>query len=245
MKFEQVVPDINSIPEPFRPLYKQTDAGYEMPPEVFSHVDTSGLTKALETERTNARNYGKVLKEWGALGFESVEAAKTRFAELQEELGKRGTSEGAFEKFKQEAQVNLQKVQQEAEAREKKMQGTLVDYLVVGEAARVLAEEKGSNALLLPIIKSQTTVVEENGKYVVRVVDEQGDPRFSHSTNTYMSLSELVKSLKTHPEYGKAFEPSGPSAGGMRPGAAATHRAADPSKMSATDKIRAGLNESR
>lgn len=244
--FEPAVESLEKVPAPFHPFYKKDEAQgkFVMDPDIFGHLDNSGLRKALDTERTNAKEFGKIKDAWTKVG-ESPEAVLTKLQELQEAVTKKDGSAGAFEKYKQEVDALMKQKDLDNSAKLTKMQATLETYLVEAEAAKIIADAKGSPALLMPHIKGCAKVVEENGKYVVRVVDAEGEPRYAAATGAHMTLSDLVGELKAHAEFGKAFEPSGTQGGGMRPGSSGSPRSTvmDPSKLSSVDKIAAGLNQ--
>lgn len=244
--FEQTVEAIEKVPAPFQPFYKKDEATgkFAMDPDIFGHLDNSGLRKALDTERGNAKEFGKIKDAWAKVG-ESPEAVLTKLQELQEAVTKKDGSAGAFEKYKLEVDGIMKQKDADNATQLAKMRTTLETYLVDAEATKIIADAKGSPALLMPHIRGCAKVVEENGKYVVRVVDAEGEPRYAAATGAHMTLSDLVGELKAHAEFGKAFEASGTQGSGMRPGGAGSHKGTvvDPSKMSSVDKIAAGLNQ--
>lgn len=242
--FEPKVADLNAVPEPFRAMYQPTEGGYAMPAEVFEHLDTTGLRSGLDKERKRASEAEKSIKSWKALGAETPEDIQAKLQALQDDLAKKGGHEGQLEKLKAELQSNHSK---ELQAREEQLTGmrrTLESYLVDSEAQRALAEAKGSAALLLPIIKNTAKVVEVDGKYVVRILDAEGDPRYN-SKGDLMTVNDLVQEFKLHKEYGKAFEPSGTSGGGTRPGTTGRTTPVNTGNLTPTQKIAAGLSKLR
>lgn len=242
--FKKQVTDINEVPVPLQSLYQKGETGYSLPDDVFQHVDPTGFQSALDKERKAAKEAAKALEPWRTLG-EDPTSIQAQIAQLKEEAAKKDTTAGQFEKFKQEVAVLHQKEKDQLVAEKAGMERSLESYLIESEATRILSEAKGSPALLMPHIKSSVRVLNENGKYVVRVVDSEGDPRISAQTGNPLSLSDLVNELKGHAEFGKAFEPSGTTGSGMRPGNAGTPRnPGDTSKLSATEKIAMGLNRS-
>jgi len=215
--FEKAVNDLGKVPEVFHGLYQaQEDGSFAMPDDVFNHLDNSGLRTALDKERKAASTSKRLLDSFSSLG-ESPEAIQAKLQEMQETLAKKDAHTGQFEKFKEE--LNRAKADEIAkkDGELAAMQSSLMEYMINAEATRVLAEHKGSPALLLPIIqKSAKVVKEDNGKYVVRIVDGEGDPRYTPS-GTFMSLADLVAEMKSHADFGKAFEASGQSGAGTPP----------------------------
>lgn len=241
LKFEPSVATLDNIPEPFQAFYKPKDdgTGFEMPSEIFQHLDNTQLANALDKERKGHSSKAAALKAWEPLG--TPEEVQAKLKELSEAVASKSTDATQFEKFKAEVQAANAKVVQEKDAEVAKMKATVETYLIDSEASRALLEAKGSAALLMPAIKASAKVVEDNGKYVVRVLDAEGDPRYT-TNGAFMTLSDLVAEMKGHAEYGKAFEPSGTSGSGTRPGS--THTAPKPltpGTMSSAQKIEAGL----
>jgi len=86
MKLKSKVEDINEIPEKFRELYTEHDGAYWLDAEGIE--DTSGLKKALEAERRNAKEASKKLKEYSEkysdLDPESAREAMKKVQELDD-----------------------------------------------------------------------------------------------------------------------------------------------------------------
>lgn len=238
--FKKVVASLDEVPAPFHPLYTKGDNGFAMADEAFAQVDPAGYQSALDKERGAAKAATKALEAWKPLGEDPTIVAAD-LAKWKEEAAKKDSTAGQFEKYKAEvADLHAKALAAKDEAL-KTMQGTLESHMIHGEAATILAGEKGSPALLMPIIERSVKVLSEGGKYVVRVVDAEGDPRISAQTGQPVTLKEFVNELKAHPEYGKAFDASGQQGSGTRPGAAGTPRQQDSSKLSPTEKIARGL----
>jgi Skp family chaperone for outer membrane proteins len=244
--FKKTVADVASeVPAPLQPLYVKDEAtgAFVLPDETFAHVDPAGYQSALDKERAAAKSATKALEPWKVLGDDPAKIQQD-LQHLKEELAKKDTTAGQFEKFKTEVGTLHQ---QELSARDQKilaMQASLETHLVEAEATRELAAAHGSAALLMPQIQRSAKVINENGKYVVRIVDSEGDPRINAATGTYMTLSELVSELKGHAEFGKAFDATGQQGSGMRPGPAGNPRQqVDVSKLSPVDKIARALSQ--
>ena len=241
LKFEPKVASLDNIPEPFRTFYTPAaeGEGFEMPSEIFQHLDNTQLSTALDKERKAHSAKNAALKAWEPLG--NPEETQAKLKELSEALASKSTDSTQFDKFKAEVQAANAKVIAEKDAEVTRMKATVEGHLIDSEANRALFELKGSSALLLPVIKASAKVVEDNGKYVVRVLDTEGDPRYT-TNGAFMTINDLVAEMKVHPEYGKAFESSGTSGSGMRPGSGTPPvKALNPGTMSSAQKIEAGL----
>lgn len=217
--FQPVVQDLASVPEPFHNLYTKAEdgSGFAMAPEVYSLVDVTGINKALDVERKTIGTLNASLQGYKALG-ESPDAVATRMKELEEVASKGGKDAQAFEKWKADIQT---KTQQDLSAKDKELQtmmGSLEAHLIDAEATSAIAAMEGSPLLLLPHIRSSVKVVQDGGKFVVRVVDNEGDPR-GNGAGGYMNIKDLVSELKSKQDFAGAFKASGNTGSGMRPGA--------------------------
>jgi len=68
----------------------------------------------------------------------------------------------------------------------------------------------------MPILKQRIKVVDSDGKLVVKVLEENGDPSINKDGEP-LSISALVKSLKDDEAFAGAFNSSGLSGGGSKP----------------------------
>ena len=70
----------------------------------------------------------------------------------------------------------------------------------------------------MPHVQKHTQVLEEDGKYVVRIVDEDGDTKFNDN-GEFMSIQEyLEKELKADEVFGNLFVATQHSGGGSKSG---------------------------
>ena len=70
--------------------------------------------------------------------------------------------------------------------------------LVENNATNAVVDAKGVPELLMPFIKGQVKVIEEDGSFNVYVVDPQGDRRYSGITGQPMNIKELVMEMKAN-----------------------------------------------
>jgi hypothetical protein len=217
--FQPTVPDLTVVPEPFQGLYSPLEdgSGFKMAPEVFQHLDTSGLNKSIAVERKNNTELKGILTKYKPLG-ETPEEAHEKYHALEELASKGGKDAQAFEKWKSDIQTKAQQDIQTKDQELKNMMGSLEAHLVDAEAAQAVAALDGSPLLLLPHIRSSVKVVNDSGKYTVRIVDAEGDPR-GNGSGGYMTIKDFVSELKSKQDFAGAFKPSGNTGSGMRPGA--------------------------
>jgi hypothetical protein len=245
--FKTKIDNLESVPDQFRGLYvplpEDQGVGFTYHPEFSSHVN--GLTTALEKERKANKEVRAQIAAWKALG-DTPEVISQKLTELQEAAAKGKENQPNWDKLKGDLEAGYSKKLSEKDKEISTMRATVERHLVDNEATLALAEAKGSVALLLPHVKQFTRVIEENGVYVVRVIDKDGDPRGNHSGG-FMTIKDLVAEMKSSDVFGRAFEASGNTGGGKPPvksggtPAGTNHR----ENMSPMDRIRAGLQKNR
>jgi hypothetical protein len=216
--FQQTVTDLSEVPEPFHGLYQKEGDGYTMAPEVFSHVDPTGFNTVLEQTRKKLASLRRTTEAFQSLG-DSPETIAERMAQLEDMATKGGKDAQAFEKWKNDISSKHQEELTQKEKQLADMMRSLEEHLVDAEATMAISANEGNPVLLLDQVKKRTKVVNENGKYQVRIVDNEGDPRINGSGG-YMSIKDFVSELKNKSEYAGAFRASGNTGSGSKPGAA-------------------------
>lgn len=111
----------------------------------------------------------------------------------------------------------------ELEAKEQRIatvMSALEKRLIDADAAQAIAAEKGSVRGLLPHVRPHIRVVEQEGEFVARVVDSNGNPRIEDGNGTPMSIAALVQELKQDQDLARLFDGTGSSGGGASKSAA-------------------------
>ena len=265
----QTVEDLNTVPEKFRGIYEEIAEGDDAGKFTISESAKSlaeaydGTNSSLEKARADKKKASdesasrrvtqKRVEEFirEQLGVEDIDE-EDPLNTLQDQV--RSLMEGA--KNGKELKINLDKMKADFQKKQDeavsakdveidKLRGDLFQTKVSDVGARSITAEKGSVALLLPHVEKRCKVVEDEGKYVVRVIDSQGDFR-SDGKGGWMTVADLVKEMKADEQFSQAFDsdtPSGsgsdPASGGKPPGGG---RKPGESKSS-IDKIRAGLDK--
>ena len=222
MDFEfQQVDKIDLVPEQFRGIYEEKDGKFSVG-ESFQGVTTAviGLNKSLKAARAEAK--GKtaidlsVLSDYGATPEEIKESVAGKITELQNEIAKGGSAKLNLDKVRQEMTAAHAQEMHKKEIRNDALQNQVYELLVVNNATAAIVEAKGDPDLLMPFIKSEVKIVEEDGKFNAYVVDAQGDRRYSGVTGQPMSMKDLVLEKKGNEKYGRLFESESPAGGGMQ-----------------------------
>jgi len=252
------VDSLEKVPEDFRGLYSDIgDGKYSLrsdDPGVSSAVSAvTRLNNALKAARTDASRAAASrgedlapLAAFGSSAAEIAEAVNARIEELETKL------QGATGKKSEEIEKRIEKLKndlmgthkREVDAREdriKALHGQLHSVLVSDSLTRdSVAAGVDDPDLFAPFVTPSLRPVEENGKLVVRVVDEAGDVRISGVTGEPMTIKERVAELKGQDRFARFFASDAPSGGGGRTQRPNPQRPAA-KEMTSTQKISEGL----
>lgn len=238
MGLEKSVESLEGVPEALHSLYRENEGQYELTvdPSELEELVAPNLKSALQKERQNARQREREAKDLKrrleTFGDEDPEALLEELSSLRKlkekaEAGK-GKEDSAVEQVRKQLQDEFGKTLKAKDEDLSKLKGQLTSLLVDSAATGAISEMKGVPKLLLPHVKRMTEVVEEDGKYDVRVLNEQGEHRVN-SDGEYMTIKELVSELRNDEVFQRAFDGEGASGGGTpsggpRGGGAATKK---------------------
>jgi hypothetical protein len=235
MALELTIEKPEDVDESIRALYVEKDGKY--------HLDISGLDKVTEESVRNAvatatRKANKEAqeerlkrKQYEKLGMtpEQIEEAITELQTLREKREEDDTKvkmdKGQWDALKQQMNekhsVEVNKLKALIEDERKKvgeLRKRIERHLVTSNAVSAIAEHKGVPQLLLPYVTNHIKVEElENGEFNLKVVDEKGEPLVNGKGDP-LTISEFVGGMQSNEVFGRAFEGSGATGGGMRPG---------------------------
>ena len=252
MDFEfQEVESLDVVPDQFKGLYAEADGKFRLNENYKGVAEAvTGLNRSLKAARAEAKAMkGKgdlsALAEFGEDPASIAETIKTRISELEGQLANGDKAKVNVDKIKEDLakahSKDLEKVTKRSEALQTQLYGLLVE----NAATTAIAELKGVPELLMPFVKTQVNVLEEDGEYRVFVVDGQGDRRYSGITGQPMSIKELVAEMKANEKFGRLFESEAPQGGGTPPAGGKRPAQQPRAQMSANDKIKAGLDRAR
>lgn len=192
-------------------------------------ADVSKLQKALVSEREAAKKAKAMLANFKDLDPEKAREAlefKTKFDDGQLDDESRARLEAKEKQLIEKYTAQQQKLEtalQGAEERAKKREAQLLTELqrstVEAAVREAIGKHNGVGKLLEPVIKNRVRLSEEDDKFHIQVVGDDGSPmlsRRSNSTMNSMSVEEFVETLKTDPDYQVAFRGSGSSGGGSQ-----------------------------
>ena len=259
MKFNfasnKVVDSLDKVPKDFHGLYKQHEGKYVLDTEDArigaAVIAVTKLNEALDGERAGHEATKKQvvdldpLSEYGATPTAIADAFKTKLSTAGKGAGK----EDIETHVRQAKEALAQAHAKEIEAHKKRgeaLQQQLYRYLVTSEADAALVGAGTIDAdLARPHLVNKVKVVEQDGEFLVQVVDDHGEVRYSGTTGKPMTIKERVAEMKGEEKYGPLFKSETPGGGGA-PGTrrpAVTRTGAPTKELTATEKIKQGLDK--
>ena len=178
-----------------------------------STEDESGLVSKRDELLGKVTGYKDQLK-----GFEGVDAGKYHdmLKQIEAIAEADDLKNGDFEKVRAKMLEEFAKKEDASASTITKLMGQLEGLMVDSEVAQAIAESKGTSKLLMPILKQRIKVVDNDGKLVVKVTEENGDPSVNDKGEP-ITIAALVESLKSDEAFAGAFDASGLSGGGAKP----------------------------
>jgi hypothetical protein len=167
--------------------------------------DAEGLTAALETERTKAKQLEARLAGYGDLTPEQVKALNEAKAKAERD---KDFAAGNYDKIVAEINAKHAKDLELRDGAEKRLRESLQAALIDAEAVRAITEHGGNPTLLMPIIAARTKLQTVGDKEVAVVIGDKGGPRLkagAKSAEDFMPIGEYVAELKADKVYAGAF----------------------------------------
>lgn len=229
---DNALESLDGVPQNFHHMFEQGDEGFALTDnsrgvaEVINGL-TANLTNSRKTKKS-VSDEAAARRQQNTIFENSLRSAGYEGDEFDEE-GVNAFITGLTSKAGEAGDVGERLAAQKAEmtrahtsALEAKdteiagMQSSLEKYLINSEATNAIAAEKGNPALLTRFVRDFTKVQKlENGDYVARVVDADGEIRYNGKGDP-MTVSELVKSMKEDKTYGVMFEAEVVPGGGVQ-----------------------------
>lgn len=220
MALKLIIDKLEDVEEALRSLYEKKDDKFHLIVEGIE--DNTSIKADLRKANKEAAERRKQLEAWARLGKtpEEIEELVAAAAQAEEEKLK-----GAGEWDKLKGQMNdAHKKALDAkdaaiaakDAEVMAMRKSLERHLITAQATAEIAAAKGKPKLLLPHVESQMKVIEEDGKFITKIVDAKGDPRVNGKGDP-LSLTELLAEMRKMEDYGTAFEGAGAAGGGAPP----------------------------
>lgn len=175
------------------------------------------------------------------LGDTDPEEIKRLKQEREEAERKKAEEKGQFDKLRQQLEEQKEKAIRERDEKLQQMSKTLERHLIDGSIATAMSKydvDPDMSDVLMSHIRPQFQVVQEDGEYQQRVVDEHGDPQLN-MMGEFKTVEDVFKEMKENPKYGVFFRGNKASGGGSTPGRNSTEASAPPrykSRESMTDR---------
>lgn len=214
MALQIVVDSLEDLDENVRPLYEQDGDKFRL--QLDGYEDPAGLKSALEKERKAAKEASKQASAWSQLGKTPEEIQQLVEAQKKADEDK-AVKGGEWDKLKAQMQEQTAKEREKLESALKAKDSAIERYLIDAQATEAISAQKGVPALLLPHVKASVRVVDEDGEYVTRVVDAQGNARVN-GNGDFLTIKDLVGEMRQSETFGRAFEASGVSGSGAQGG---------------------------
>lgn len=226
---------LDQMPEPIKAEYEAVpdrDGVYQLSVNPgdsgLQLTNAASLKSTLEKERQTARDAQKKLKNFEGLDPEAAREAldfKTKFdaGELDNEAEARlkAREKELHEKYEQQRKQLEGKVDETskfAQEREQQLLRELRSAKVSEAVKSAIRQNGGSEHLLAPIVERKVDLAEEDGKFSVQVLNDDGQPMLSRKPGAGagdpMTIDEFVASLRERDEYAPAFAGSGSTGGG-------------------------------
>lgn len=246
--FPLTVESIDAVPPEFQSLYEDKgDEGIHLNEALAKKVsDTGNLHKSLQAERKTRANLERELKGFKSIGespdaitqmiegYRSIADTPEALQELlaqKDKLLEGKDTEKVVQQVRDAAARELTKAQEQFKTQlaEKDGRITLVSAAMEREmidsaATAEIVKQKGIPELLLPVVRRQIKVVEEDGRFVRRIVDDEGDTKVNGKGEP-MTIADLVTEMRNNDLYARAFDgegrggsgaPASPGGGGNR-----------------------------
>lgn len=120
-----------------------------------------------------------------------------------------------LDKLRKSMQAKQQELETERDTLVEQTRGKYERTIIQSEAKSAIAKYEGVPEFLLGPVSQQMQLVESDGKYEFRVVDDEGEPRFNNK-GEYMSPVDLVQELREDPVFGRAFPAPNKSGTGIK-----------------------------
>ena len=230
-----ILENLDSVEEGVKPLYVQKDGKYVLDVEAsegFELANVGALQSALSSERSIRGSVEKELKKFGSNWDEkekkwvhTIDPTKAKQALEKYDQFKSFDPNKEADKIA-DAKVTAAKegliaqYSSEIETRDGRigLLTTTVEDLLITQTARAdIIAAKGSPELLLPHIAKMTRVSEKDGKFLVEVLDKEGNVRIGDTKGNPMTIAQLVEEMRGSDVFGRAFEGDGTTGTGKAP----------------------------
>lgn len=174
--------------------------------------EVAGLKANQQELLKDVKQKAAALKAYEGVDAEKYKALEAAAAEADR---KKAAAEGDFKSLEAQLTKKYEGLIEVERGEKTKLRTSMERNLIDAAAAQELARHSDSPKMLLPHIRGQMKVVEQDGEFYARVVDSNGNVRIgSGQGSSPMTLSELIEEMKGDKEFAPAFRGSGASGSG-------------------------------
>jgi hypothetical protein len=229
---------LEGLDDGVKALYKEV--GGEFILDVEGGVpDVDGLKTALNKERDRVKELENTvktaegqLKKFGGLDPDKVQELVNLEADIKDK-GK------GWERMREQLNSTHAEAISEKEKRIQFLNSVVEEQMIANVASMEIEKAGGSPLLLLPHVRKEAKLVEENGKFHVRLFNDKGDPIIDNQ-GQFLTIGGRVNQMRGEEGFGGAFKSSGASGGGVPPnsggGPKGSFNNLDRSKMTIPEK---------
>jgi hypothetical protein len=220
MRLEAVYDSLDDVPDALRDFYTEADDGTAMlDADVEAHPTISGLRNAYADEKRRRKELSKGRQKPSRQPSVPDGFSEERWQELldieQEHLDGKLTDaqKKEIEKRVNAVEERAKKAQQQLADENASLRKALDSEMITARAALAIGD-KGSPKLLMPHMERQATVVQlDDGRFVARIVDDDGEVRYNDKGEP-MTFDDLAVEMREQEEYAGAWFGTGSSGGG-------------------------------
>lgn len=188
--------------------------------------DVKGLRSTVEATRSERDKAIQRLKAFGDVDPKAIKDALEKAAKFDDldPAAEAGKLKKQFDSWKEEFQTaqteewqgKVSGVEEVLMARTKQLGQVLVE----AQATQVMMhpDVKGRPGVLIPVIKTMTDLVEENGNLRVRILSPKTGHERIGKDGSPMEFAELFKELRANPEFAGCFDGNNQGGGGSQEG---------------------------
>lgn len=224
MALKALLESLDGLNDDLKAHYVEKDGKFVLgvePVGGYSLEDVSGLKTALGKERTQREKLERDVVKFKDIDPDKARTALTELEELKKLDPASEADKIANGKFEAAKAQLLEKHTKEIGTRDERintLSGAVDKLLREAQATAAIADAKGSVELLLPHVLAHTRVKEVDGKFIVEVIDHDGNVKISDAKGTPMTIQGLVAEMRASDTFGRAFDGSGHSGSGKQPG---------------------------
>lgn len=180
-------------------------------------VDVGGILAKNTELLTENKKYKTTVDKVKDLDPDKARAALKEMATLDEQKAALdGRVQSALQEQAAKHATEMTKLQTQLTG----ITGEYESTLIRSELGPVVRSAKGIEQFVMPALVNRVKVVTENGKRVVRVIDDKGNPALDEKGQA-KTVAALVEDFKKDSIYAKAFEAPAAGGSGAAPGAGA------------------------